>query len=286
MNGAELRVFILGAGKAGLGLARALRAARVAVIGVHGRRARANSEGVSSGRLPASLARATVVIVAVQDAQLSHALDELSVAGMAPSVVVLQASGSAEPEVFGRLRELQHPTGTFHPLVPLADPANASAALRGAWIGVDGEPAARAAASALATALGAYTLPIPPARRALYHAGAVIASNFPAVLVALAERALTGAGVEHDSARGAVRALFFSAAENLRDHEGSEVLTGPVARGDAETVGRHLRALSDQPEMLDAYRALTRAALRLARDGGTDAALLGAIGDLVDAAVG
>ena len=71
------RAFILGAGRVGTALARALRAAGVSVIGVHGRRAQAEPDAVSAGPLPASLGRASVVIVAVRDPQLEGVLSDL-----------------------------------------------------------------------------------------------------------------------------------------------------------------------------------------------------------------
>src|SRR5439155_13231012 len=72
------RVFVLGAGRAGRGLTRALRAAGVSVVGFHGRRAdAAGADVVSAGAMPAALGEANVVLVAVQDAALDSALDEL-----------------------------------------------------------------------------------------------------------------------------------------------------------------------------------------------------------------
>ena len=92
------RVFILGAGRAGRGLARALRASGVTVLGLHGRTAEAGYPAVTAGAIPGALGEAGVVLVAVRDAQLESALRELLAAGLAPGAVVLHVSGSA-PEV-------------------------------------------------------------------------------------------------------------------------------------------------------------------------------------------
>jgi predicted short-subunit dehydrogenase-like oxidoreductase (DUF2520 family) len=100
--------------------------------------------------------------------------------------------------------------------------------------------------------------------RARYHAAAVVASNFPVVLAAAAERLFAGAGVEGDAARDATLQLMQSALANLKGAPPSTALTGPVARGDAATVGRHLDALDDEPLVREAYAALSRLALELA----------------------
>jgi predicted short-subunit dehydrogenase-like oxidoreductase (DUF2520 family) len=264
------RVFVLGAGRAGLGLARALRASGVAVVGVHGRRNAGGPDGVTVGPLPAALGDATVVLVTVRDAQVDEAIRQLADAPLAPGAVVLHASGSQDPAALALVRARGHEAGTFHPLVPLADPARAAALLRGAWIGIDGDAGARACARSLAAALGAETLEIPAGEKARYHAAAVLVSNFHAVLLALGERVLAETGVAPDTARRALRPLFLAAAENLREREGPQALTGPVVRGDVETVQRHLAALASDPEALEVYRVLSRAALDVARGAGTE----------------
>jgi predicted short-subunit dehydrogenase-like oxidoreductase (DUF2520 family) len=178
---------------------------------------------------------------------------------------VLHASGSADADVLAPLRAAGVAGGTFHPLVPLAAPERAAAVLRGAWVGVDGDARAVGAARALAARLGAHALAIPVGGRARYHAAAVFASNFPVVLAAVAERLLAGAGVDAAAARPAARHLLWAAASNLVEAgDAADALTGPVARGDSATVGRHLDAVAGDAEADALYRALARATLRLA----------------------
>jgi predicted short-subunit dehydrogenase-like oxidoreductase (DUF2520 family) len=258
------RVFILGAGRAGRSLARALRAGGVSIAGLHGRHTDP-AEGITAGEPPASLGSASCVLVTVRDAQLDGALALLATASLAPAAVILHASGSADPAGLGALRSARHACGTFHPLVALSDPANAPQALRGAWIGVDGDNEARRVAERLTAAVGANVLYIPPGEKARYHAAAVFASNFPTVLMCLAEELLRDVGIAPEVARQALHPLFASAVENLRSGGGASALTGPIVRGDVDTVERHLRALAPHPETLAAYRALSRAALRWLR---------------------
>lgn len=261
-------VFILGAGRAGTGLARALRASGVDVVGLHGRHQHAGGDAVTTGALPPSLAGASVVLVTVRDAQIDAALEELLAAPPAPGAVVLHASGSAEPAALALVRAAGHPAGTFHPLVPIADPARAPELLRGAWIGIDGDERAREASTTLAAALGARVLDIPPGEKARYHAAAVMASNFPVVLLSLGEHLLEEAGLDPAAAHSALRPLFLATADNLRAHRGPRALTGPLVRGDAGTVRAHLAALGCDPAALAAYRALSLAALPLALEAG------------------
>ena len=262
---AASRVFILGAGRAGLAIGRALREGGVAVAGIHGRRP-VPDDGVTAGALPNGLRGATVAIVAVRDAQLDAALAELLPA-LAAGAVVLHLSGATDPAALRALRAAGHPCGTFHPLVPLAPGSDVAVLLRGAWIGIDGDAAAAERARALAAALGARVLQIPRGEKARYHAAAVLASNYPVVLAALAERLMQDAGVDGAAARGAVASLLAGAAANVRgvplDKPMAATLTGPMVRGDHDTVRRHLDALAADPLLADVYRTLAEATTAL-----------------------
>jgi len=229
-------------------------------VGLHGRRARTDPDAVTGGAIPPAIATATVVLVTVRDAQVGDALRELAAAPLAPGAVVLHASGATDPPELTILRAAGHPCGTFHPLLPLVDPAAVPARLRGAWIGIDGDAQARHAARTLASRLGAHVLEIPPGEKARYHAAAVIASNFPIVLAHIAERVLEHSGVTAEEAHGAVAALVAGAAENLQRALPAAALTGPVVRGDNSTITAHERALEDNALVQRIYRVLTEAA--------------------------
>jgi predicted short-subunit dehydrogenase-like oxidoreductase (DUF2520 family) len=273
------RVFVIGAGKAGRALTHAMRVGGVDVVGLHGRQP---GHGITSGAWPATLALASAVLVTVRDAELDGLLRDLESAPLASGSVVLHASGTAEPPALDLLRGKGHPGGTFHPLLPLTDPTRAAEQLHRAWIGIDGDQAARSVARELAAALGARVLEIPAGAKASYHAAAVIASNFPIVLLALAAQILTSAGVSEEAARGALATLMTAAAENASALAPSAALTGPVARGDVETVRAHLAALAHTPEALEVYRVLSREAIPLAESGGTNPAQLGQLRRILD----
>ena len=275
------RVFVLGAGRAGRGLFRAFRASGVDVIGLHGRRAESAPDVVTAGVLPDAVAHADVVLVAVRDAQLDEALSEIESSRARRDAVVLHASGSAEPARLATLRSHGHPAGTFHPLVPIADPARAAALFRGAWVGVDGDERAVAIARRLAARLGARALLIPEGSKARYHAAAVLASNFPTVLAALATQLLAGTGIPEGEGWAAIRSLMHGAVSNLDSDAPAQALTGPIVRGDVETIARHLAAIP-AGHLRDVYVTLSRAAVDVAREAAAvDAGALDAIEKLL-----
>jgi predicted short-subunit dehydrogenase-like oxidoreductase (DUF2520 family) len=277
------RVFLIGPGHVGRGLVRAFRASGVTVVGLHGKRP--SGIATSSGALPEEMSGANVVIVCVRDPQLDDALDEVMAAAKSGLIergsVILHTSAIAEPEGLRALSDAGFPSGTFHPLVPFTDPDVSSELLRGSWIGIDGDNAAKSASRRLAGHIGARTLDIPAGRKPAYHAAAVISSNFPVVLASVAGHLLHDIGVPDSPANQAVESLMRGALLNMKQVLPDDALTGPVVRGDADTVGKHLRALKDHGGALEVYRVLSAAAVEIAQRRGTDPKKLAAVGGLV-----
>jgi predicted short-subunit dehydrogenase-like oxidoreductase (DUF2520 family) len=277
------RVFIIGPGHVGRGLFRAFRASGVEVVGLHGKRP--SAVATSSGEIPRAASQANVILVCVRDPQLDGAIQELAIAAkdgrLSRDTVILHTSAIAEPAGLVGLSSGGYPGGTFHPLVPFSDPDVSADLLRKAWIGIDGENAAKNASRRLAGHLGARTLEIPRGRKPAYHAAAVISSNFPVVLASVAGHLLHDIGIPEASAYQAVESLMNGAIANMKQLMPDDALTGPVVRGDAETVGKHLRALEGMQPARELYRALSNAAVEIARQRGTDARKLAAVGALL-----
>jgi predicted short-subunit dehydrogenase-like oxidoreductase (DUF2520 family) len=277
------RVFIIGAGHVGRGLFRAFRASGVEVVGLHGKRP--SGVNTSTGNIPAEAARANVVLVCVRDPQLDDAIGEIAAAAdsghIARGSVILHTSAIAEPAGLKALSAAGYPGGTFHPLIPFSDPEISAELLRKAWIGIDGDNAAKNASRRLAGQLGARTLDIPPGKKPAYHAAAVISSNFPVVLASVAGRLLHEIGIPEASAYQAVESLMRGALENMKRAVPDDALTGPVVRGDLETVGKHLRALVGHESALAVYRAMSAAAAEIAQRRGVDQKKVAAIKGLV-----
>jgi len=268
------RVLIVGAGQVGRGLFKAFRASGIDVLGLHGHRP--SGYTTSSGALPPTIADANTIVVAVRDDQIDGVLADLinqrngGRGKIASGTVVVHTSGGAEPELLPRLAEFGLSGGTFHPMVPFANPDRAPELLKRAWIGIDGDDQARATSRRIAGHVGARTLEIPPGGKSRYHAAAVISSNFPVVLAAIASELLTSLGIPERSAQHAVHGLMEAAVSNIAEVSPSEALTGPVVRGETETVLRHLNALRGDPDARAVYKRLSLVALAMAAERGVD----------------
>jgi predicted short-subunit dehydrogenase-like oxidoreductase (DUF2520 family) len=268
-------VGLIGPGRAGVGLALALAQAGYTVR-LHGRRKKKVPApltlSVGQGDAPpAWIAEAGVVILAVRDDGIRPLAETLAAArAITPDHVVLHLSGVQGQEALGPLVTSRAALGSLHPLQTIVEPERAPARLKGAWAAVEGMPRAVEAAERLAQDLGMRPFRIATKAKAIYHAGAVFASNYLVVVEAMAQRLLRHAGLTDADAWAALRPLVEGTLENLSRAEPKDALTGPVARGDTTTIVRHIESLTLDDGKL--YRALGRAALELAQKRGMDEA--------------
>jgi len=267
-------VGVIGSGRAGTGLALGLARAGHTVF-LHGRRPRPVPPPLSltvapDGAPPAWLADVDVLLLAVRDDAIRALAGVLQESGRIQAAhTVLHLSGVLGQEALAPLLPSRAALGSLHPLQTIAEPERTPERLRGAWAAVEGMPRAVERAEALAHVLGLRPFRVAPGVKAVYHAGAVFASNYFVVVEAVAQRLLRHAGLSDAEAWQALLPLVRGTFDNVtRDGPGA-ALTGPIRRGDVATVARHLSALTLDDASL--YRALGRAALELAQKQGMDA---------------
>ena len=253
-----LRVFIFGAGKVGTSLARALRAQGASVT------LRPQRRG-----LPARRIDAEAIILAVRDREVGPTAEELLRRGLIghARVAVVHCAGSLGPEALAPARDAAGlvAVAQMHPMISFASKTFAPSLTRG-QLHVDGDPAAMRMARRLGRLLGMTPRTIPGLDRVAYHAAAGLVANGAAALAAGGVELLARAGVERDVAAAMLGPLLRSVAENVERLGLPEALTGPVRRGDATGVGKHLETLDRlAPELVPFYVAAARTQIPLAR---------------------
>ena len=276
-------VGIIGPGRAGVGLALALARAGY-LVRLYGRRKRAIPDpleltvgAADAAPPPAWLVQAGVVILAVRDDAIRPLAEALARGGVRPEHVVLHLSGAQGQEALAPLVPSRAALGSLHPLQTISDPERAPERLKGAWAAVEGMPRALDAAERIARALGMRPFRLTGKAKAIYHAGAVFASNYFVVVEAVAQRLLRHAGLSDAEAWQALRPLVEGTLENLLHQQPTDALTGPVVRGDDATIRRHLESLTKDDALL--YRALGRVALELAEKRGMAEATAARVAD-------
>jgi len=249
-------VAVVGRGRVGHSLARALAASGITVT----------SLGRQRDAWPAAIRTADLVLVAVPDDAIADVAAALAASeAVSPRQVVLHCAGSRDRGALVALEPTGAALGSFHPLQTFRDPAGDPALLRRAPVVVEGDARAIAAAHALADVLQVPSVHVvPSAGKIAYHAAAVTASNHLVVLAEMAARLAREAGLDVTAALFAP--IMAETVRGLAEADPAAVLTGPVRRGDVGTVAAHLAVLDGGAR--EAYVALARGAVELAvREG-------------------
>lgn len=268
-------VFIIGAGVVGTTLAAKLSRAGVPVAGLHGRQSGLSEvasalAGVlgSSGDLPEILHESDVIIVSVRDARIPEIAKRLvDEKRLRPDQVVLHTSGNRPAaEMLAAAKPHVRGVGTLHPLIAVTDAPGTLENLKGAYFGIEGDEEAKRLARWMVQRMAGRPLDLAAESMALYHAAAVVASNYVVALADIARSLLVSAGVRESDALPSLLPLMTSAVRNLVEVGLPSAMTGPVVRGDVVSLERHLAALAaSSPEVTDLYRRLGREVLRIAR---------------------
>jgi predicted short-subunit dehydrogenase-like oxidoreductase (DUF2520 family) len=266
--------FLVGAGPVATALAGALRLGGVPVLGLWGRtpaaaRAASAAAGVAafSSAPPDILLEAEVVILAVRDSAIGEVAQTLVGTGLiGKRHVMLHCAGATSArEALGNVVPVVGGIGTLHPLMAIADGRIAMRALKGTVFGVEGDDVGRATAAKLVAALGGIVLALDGTQMGAYHAAAALASNYIVSAIDAAAQVLAGAGVSPTQAAQALVPLAEGALRNVAQKGTTAGLTGPIRRGDAVTIQRHLDALREHPELAQLYRALALHAIEIAK---------------------
>lgn len=226
---------------------------------------------------PGAPAKRTRVLLAVPDgaiAEVAARVVELGAPG--DGCVAIHLSGAQPAGMLAPLAARGYAIGSLHPLQTVADPRTGAERLRDAFFTFEGDAAARTAAAEIVEAADGRLLEVRAADKPRYHAACVFASNYVVACAGVATRLLAAAvNVSQAEATRALEPLWRGAVQNLDQLGIPRALTGPVARGDLETVRGHLAALDADAREL--YRQLGLQALDLSRRLGLDAAVADAI---------
>ena len=262
----KARIAIVGAGNLGSALAVALRRAGYAIDAVvaHSRRSRARARvlGKQTGaRVAASLAgsRADLVWICVPDASITRVADSLGSQIEWKGRIVLHSSGALTSDALSELRARGAAVASVHPLMTFVRGSRPS--FEEVPFAIEGDAAAVRVARRIVRDLGGEGYSIRKSEKASYHAWGTFASPLLTALLATTEQVAASAGVRGRQARGRMAPILRQTVENYVAFGAPNAFSGPIIRGDVETVKKHLRVLSEHPISRDVYVALARAAL-------------------------
>lgn len=270
VHGAPPVLNVLGAGRAGRTIARLMRVHGLCTIGGIANRSLESAERAAAfigAGTPApdvaSMAPAAYWLIATGDDAIAPAAAALAGCGrLRTGDRVFHLSGATASAALAPCSAAGAAVASIHPVKNFSDPQASVLTFAGTWCGCEGDPAALSALKPAFERLGARLFDIDPRYKAIYHGGGAFACNFIPVLMELALRCEQKAGIP----RAVALEMFEPIARETLDavfRQGiAPALAGPISRGDAGTVARHLAAMGQwDPQVAAAYAALGHVAV-------------------------
>lgn len=263
---------ILGAGKVGASLARALASSGAVELGsILNSTIESTLDAaafIGAGNAAPSLSEclpADVWILGMEDRKQTDILRSLSGgSALRSDDVVISLSGFLSSEDL-RLSGARQPLGTMHPVQTFPRRTAETGFFRSFPFAIEGDPEALLRIREIAAAISSKTFDIESHSKRLYHAGLVIMCNYLSVLAAHGFKAWAEAGIAEADARALSAPIMRRTLENILAHGPLEALSGPAVRGDYMIVDCEAQALSKQdPSLGEFYAVLARFTEKLA----------------------
>jgi predicted short-subunit dehydrogenase-like oxidoreductase (DUF2520 family) len=226
------------------------------------RRARrlAGEVGAAVATVARAQIRAEIVWFCIPDSAIAGAAESLAARTEWKGKVALHSSGALTSDELAALRECGAAVASVHPLMTFV--RGSRPPLAGVPFAIEGDPKAVRAAWTIVRQLRGQAFAIGKHQKEAYHAWGMFASPLLTALMAASERVALAAGVHRKAARERTLPILRQTLANYAKLDAAGSFSGPIARGDAATVEKHLKVLLEVPEVREIYIALARAALR------------------------
>jgi predicted short-subunit dehydrogenase-like oxidoreductase (DUF2520 family) len=273
------RITIVGAGNLGAALAMCLRQAGYVIDQIVFRDSRASRRKATAlartvGALAVAIARAAidsdVVWFCVPDDAIAEVARSVAQKADWKGRVALHSSGALASDELAALRRLGAHVASVHPMMTFVAGSlqagslqnDSQRSLAGVPFAIEGDVAAVRAGRAIVKELGGKAYAIRRQDKVAYHAWGTFASPLLTALLATTEHVAAAAGVNRREAKRRMLPILQQTLANYAALDAAGAFSGPIVRGDVETIRRHLRVLRKVPAAAEVYAALAKAAVR------------------------
>ena len=209
---------------------------------------------------------ADIIFITTPDDVIAQVAGELI---WQPGKSAVHCSGADSSELLKKAVSQSATVGVFHPLQTFAGMEQAKNSLAGITFSVEAQEPLLAQLKGMAKALGGRSMVLKPEERALYHASAVMVSNYLVTLVKMSTDLWADFGLSREEAVRALAPLIKGTINNIETVGLPGCLTGPISRGDTGTLKKHLQALGKKhSDITSAYRELGLKAVDVALEKG------------------
>lgn len=263
----------IGCGKVGKTLARLFVDKKSAVVkgvcNLNEKSAQAAVDFIREGKSYTDITQlsfADIYFITTTDSAIEKVCEDLVRCNLLKKgVIVVHCSGSLSSEILKKARGAGCYTASIHPLKSFAHPEVSITDFAGTFCSYEGDEEAYFILHRLFSSIGAIVFRIKKEYKPLYHTASVIANNYLIALHYTASQCYQKSGIEPAMASKIASQLMQEALKNLNSLSHTDALTGPLQRGDIETVKENLSALNNLPEIKNLYIILAERLLLIAK---------------------
>lgn len=254
-----MKIAFIGAGRVGCSIGKYLSESGIPIAGYYdSTKESADSasrftacEAFSS--LESLVAHSTLIFLTTPDGLIQPVWEQIRPLPITGKIIC-HCSGALPADAFTGIEQTGAYGCSLHPMLPFSDRFSSYRQLKHAFFTTEGQEAAVQTVTELFSSLGNTVCRIKSECKPSYHAAASILSNQVIAVLDTGYRLLESCGFSREEARNATKELVRLNIENVLQHDCTAALTGPIERGDVQTVQKHLACLpQDDQEM---YRVL------------------------------
>lgn len=266
-----MNIGFIGAGKVGISFGRYLVDNHIPVTGYTSRsyeaakRAADFTGGQCFNSIEELVKKADIIFVTTPDAVISSIAQKLLGCQLRRGQIFIHMSGGLSSSELGPVKDKGCHVASLHPLQAFADINKAVVDLGNTFFSLEGDKEAINILEEIIKQCGNPYVILAAENKSLYHSAACVASNYLVTLLYFAERLLAAADISNEVGIEALIPLIKSSIENAKSLGTADAITGPIARGDVNTINLHMQAINKHcPELKELYSCLGRATLELA----------------------
>ncbi len=273
-------VAIIGAGRVGSAVGFLLNKAGYSVTGVAARTLASAEKaaafigaGIPTADAVTAASQADIIFITTPDRAIKDVCAAIAAGGaIKADSMIVHTSGAHTLDYLDEAKAYGAYRAVLHPLQSLASREEGVRNLPGSYFRIEADPDAIGAAKAVVAALGGIELAMPKWQSdnesaALYHAGAVAVSNYFVALIDYGLKFYEALGADKKEALKAVLPLIRGTLHNMEALGIPDALTGPIMRGDVDTVRQHLAAMRKRtPHLVSLYQLLAQQTVAVARE--------------------
>lgn len=264
-----IKIGFIGAGKVGFTLGKYLKDNNINVVGYFSKSEESSLEASNFTKtkqykeISILVKESDAIIITTPDDKILEVWNKIKKLSI-KNKFICHCSGSLSSDIFSKIGDYGAYAYSIHPMFPISDKYNSYNSISSAFITIEGDKRYIYNVKSFIERLGNKTKIIEKGDKAIYHLASVISSNLMIGLISIAINYLNKCGFTTGEAIGSLYPLIKHNVENINSNGIIDSLTGPVERGDINTINSHYFALDDNDKAI--YKTLSNVILKIAKE--------------------